>query len=81
MDKFAANDIKMELVRLISVWIKLGHFAYAKPCGKAMVNIELARFVHIFSTLDHPLSRLRQIKFFKKFSKKIVLLYFLMIFQ
>ena len=70
MGKFPANGIKMGLVRLTSVWIKRGHFAYAKPCGKAMDKSRKLDIDHSFSTLDHPLTTLRQVKFFRKLLTK-----------
>jgi len=70
MDKFPANGIKMGLVRLTSVWIKRGHFAYAKPCGKAMDKSRKLDIDHSFPTLDHPLTTLRQVKFFRKLLTK-----------
>ena len=66
MGKFPANGIKMGLVRLTSVWIKRGHFAYAKPCGKAMDKSRKLDIDHSFSTLDHPLTTLRQGEFMRK---------------
>ena len=60
----------MGLVRLTSVWIKRGHFAYAKPCGKAMDKSRKLDIDHSFSTLDHPLTTLRQVKFFRKLLTK-----------
>ena len=52
------------------VWLKRGHFAYAKPCGKAMDKSRKLDIDHSFPTLDHPLTTLRQVKFFRKLLTK-----------
>ena len=66
MVKVAANAGKLNSVQLDSVWIKRGHFAGAKPCGKSMDKSRKLDIAHRFTTLDHPLTTLRKVKFMKK---------------
>jgi hypothetical protein len=66
MVKLGGNTGRLNSSRLYSVWIKHGHFADAKPCGKSMDKSRRLDIVHRFATLDHPLTTLRQGKIMRK---------------
>ena len=70
MVKLVANTGKLSTVWLDSVWIKHGHFAGAKPCGKTMDKSRRLDIAHRFPTLDNPLTTLHQSKFMRKFLTK-----------
>jgi len=66
MVNLGGNTGRLNSSRLYSVWIKHGHFADAKPCGKSMDKSRRLDIVHRFATLDHPLTTLRQGKIMRK---------------
>ena len=66
MVNLGGNTGRLNSSRLYSVWIKHGHFADAKPCGKSMDKSRRLDIAHRFATLDHPLTTLRQGKFMRK---------------
>ena len=66
MVNLGGNTGRLNSSRLYSVWIKHGHFADAKPCGKSMDKSRRLDIAHRFATLDHPLTALRQGKFMRK---------------
>ena len=66
MVNLGGNTGRLNSSRLYSVWIKHGHFADAKPCGKSMDKSRRLDIAHRFATLDHPLTTLRQGEFMRK---------------
>ncbi len=66
MVKLGGNTGRLNSLRLYSEWIKHGHFADAKSCGKSMGKSRKLDIAHRSATLDHSLTALRQGEFMRK---------------